>query len=396
LCSLVLALAPGCGDEASGGATSPAGTSASSGSAGAGSGGDASGGTGGSATSTGPGGSSSGGAGGGPPTGKVPMFVAQGHVARTAISCDDGNTWIEDQSDDDAVVCFSNDFDCDHHSGAANGITWGDGWFFATYGWGQPGSVRRSRDGIAWEAVLTDTTFGGMAHGFDTVLAGSRNPRSSVDDGANWTDLGDVDLDVWNVREVAFAPHDGGRFLLVGSDGGTEDIAVSDDAGQTWWAPTSLPAPCGISFYASGGTAYGNGAILIADGGDIACRSLDGGESWEVVSLPSSFESHLLWTGTEFAAWSQGQMLTSPDGVSWSTTPTTPANLQIGPVAMSDAGTFVAVRGGWNTWYDDQRFYRSTDGVTWTELPPPDAPGGHPIRDIQFGWAEPSASCPSN
>ncbi len=120
------------------------------------------------------------------------MFVAQGHVGRTMISCDRGKTWVANRSDDDTAVCFENGFDCDHGPGAANGVVWGDGWFYGTFGWGQPGSVRRSHDGVTWEKVVNDTTFGGMAFGGGKVLAGSRYPRLSSDAGVTWTELAEV------------------------------------------------------------------------------------------------------------------------------------------------------------------------------------------------------------
>lgn len=389
--ALVACALAGCGDDASGGAAGATTTSSGAGGTGSTTTGDGGAGAG----TTSGGGGNAGAGGGGRHPGLVPMFVAHGHVGRTTISCDDGKTWVADQSDDDAYPCFTAGNDCDHHPGAANGITWGDGWFFATYGWGMPGSVRRSHDGVSWEKVVEGTTFGGMAFGEGTVLAGARAPRRSLDDGASWADLGDVDMTVWNVREVGHVPHDGGRFLLVGSDGDVEDMTLSSDQGQTWWKPTTLPASCGISFYASGGTAYGAGAIVVADGSGTACRSTDGGTTWETVTMPSGFESTLVWTGAEFVAWAQGTMLRSSDGATWTTTPTTPPDLALGPVARSDGGTFVAVRGGWDVWYDKQRFYRSADGITWEELPPGAFKGGHPIRAIEFGWAEPSADCPS-
>ncbi len=34
-------------------------------------------------------------------------------------------------------------------------------------------------------------------------------------------------------------------------------------------------------------------------------------------------------------------------------------------VAISDAGTFVAIKNEWQQWYDKQEFYRSRDGVSW-------------------------------
>lgn len=378
---LVLA---GCGDGAgadgAGGETTSTGTDAASG-------------TGPTGATTGAGTGGEGG-GGGPPAGLVPMFVAQGHVARTILSCDDGQSWIEDQSDDDTIRCFESGFDCDHHPGAANGIVWHDGAFFATFGWGMPGGVRRSRDGIAWEEVLAGTTFGGLAAGAGRVIGAARTPSASVDGGDTWTDLPEIPLqNIYNVRESTFAPYAEGRFVLVGNDGDARFIAVSSNGGDSFDLP-AVPAACNISFYRSGGIAFGAGAIVVSAGGPEACLSTDGGGTWSVVDVGGTFESSILWSGGSFWAWGGGQVFTSADGAAWASQPMTPGNVDIGPAAVSPGGTFVAVRAGWNQWYDSQRFYRSTDGVSWTEVAAGSFSGGHPIVHVAFGYGEPSASCP--
>lgn len=334
--------------------------------------------------------SGTGGAGGAHP-GLVPMFVAQGHVGRTMISCDLGKSWVENRSDDDSVVCFANGFDCDHGPGAANGVAWGNGWFQATFGWGQPGSVRRSHDGVTWEKVVNDTTFGGMAFGNGKVLAGARYPQLSADDGATWTKLAEVPLDIWNIREVAFAPYETGRFVLVGNDGDTRRIAVSADDGKSWTLP-SFPSDCDVSFYRAGGIASGNGVLLVTNGGAHVCRSVDGGATWKTGDLGGDIESQLLWTGKEFMGWGGGMLRRSADGVTWKAQAISP-NVNIGPAAVSDDGVLVGVRGGWNTWYDAQKLYRSEDGVTWQELAPGSFTGSHPITAVTFGWGAPSAKC---
>lgn len=337
-------------------------------------------------------GSSSGqGGSGGAHPGLVPIFVAQGHVGRTMISCDRGKTWVANRSDDDSVVCFQNGVDCDHNPGAANGIAAGDGYFYATFGWGMPGSVRRSHDGVTWEKVVNDTTFGGMAFGAGKVLAGSRHPRVSADDGATWTELAEVPLSIWNIREVAFAAHDTGRFVLVGNDGDTRQIAISSDGGKAWTLP-KVPDGCDVSFYRSGGIAYGNGVLLVTDGGAHVCRSTDGGDTWTAGDIGGTIESQLLWTGKEFMGWGGGMLRRSADGVSWKSQAISP-NVNIGTAAVSDDGAFVAAGGGWDTWYAKQKFFRSDDGVTWQELSAGSFVGSHPITAMTFGWAMPSAAC---
>ena len=93
--------------------------------------------------------------------------------------------------------------------------------------------------------------------------------------------------------------------------------------------------------------------------------------------------------------WESGTVHRSPDGKSWTSQPLSPANISIGPVARGPNGTFVAANDGWMTWYEKQRFYRSTDGVTWETLDASKFKGSHPINFIEPGWAAASAACPA-
>ena len=114
---------------------------------------------------------------------RVPVFVAQGHMGRTTVSCDLGRSWTADRSNADGPVCAS--MDCDHDPGAGRGVVYGDDWFFATFGWGPAGQVFRSRDGIDWTAVSEDTTYAGLAIGNGRLLGGGKW-------GARlWTELGE-------------------------------------------------------------------------------------------------------------------------------------------------------------------------------------------------------------
>ena len=53
---------------------------------------------------------------GGDTSGLVPVFVAQGHLGRLMVSCDDGHTFVANQSADDNEECWGPDGvpDCDH------------------------------------------------------------------------------------------------------------------------------------------------------------------------------------------------------------------------------------------------------------------------------------------
>ncbi|HRI67830.1 MAG TPA: hypothetical protein PK156_26515 [Polyangium sp.] len=391
--------------------------STANGGSGNGSGGQTS--AGGSAGQTGQTGSSSsgnGGQGGSINPTAVAMFIAQGHMGRTIVSCDDGQTWVANRSDDDAYPCFSDaNHDCDHNPGAGRGITYGAGYFVATFGWGQPGAIRRSRNGTDWENTLVGKTFAGVVFGNDRFLAGERPPQFSTDNAGMWTPGGDPDSMVWNVRRTGFAPHDGGRFFLAFESGGTRDLNVSSDGGMTWKRPATLPAECAGDMQWSGGFAYGNGSALVLGGTGIACVSKDGGDTWTATNIGGTVDSRLLWDGSMFVTWGRADnggggtfpaQFTSADGVTWKSTAisvrtknpdgTTQMNPgpDLGAVARSDAGTYVGVNGGWQQWYDKQKFYRSNDGVTWDALEVTKFVGGHPIQFIAFGMGERGGACP--
>ena len=305
--------------------------------------------------------------------------------------CDDGRSWIANRSNDDSLRCFE-PYDCDHDAGAGRGLTYGDGWFFATFGWGPPGGIERSRDGVTWETVLAGTTFGGVAYGAGRLLAASGAARFSDDAGATFADSGDTALTVSNVRRAAYLTGVD-RFLMAASDQDDAEITVSDDA-SAWSLPSSIPASCGGGMQTEGGFAYGDGVIVAIGSDSVACRSSDGGETWQSSSVGGPVTSHLVWARNEFLIWGTGTVYRSADGVTWSSEPTTPANLHLGAVAVADSGTIVGVRGGWKQWYESQEFYRSTDGVQWDTLEASAFTGSHPIRFIEFGYGEPSGVCP--
>jgi hypothetical protein len=324
-----------------------------------------------------------------PPADSVPMFVAQGHLGRTIISCDDGKTWVADQSASEAWG-YCNDNDCDHDPGAGRGITWADGWFFATFGWGRPGQVIRSRDGVSWETVFEGRSFGGIVYGNGRLVAAHRTGLYSDDQGESWQEFGDVELTVWNVRDAAFIDHDGGRFIMTAHDGYSE-IVVSRD-GVSWTQPPSVPPNCGGGAY-QGHILYGQGTIVMAREDGIVCYSKDGGETWTSKSIADAFRANPVWTGSEFMVWNRGTLYRSADGETWTQTPIVPSDIDLGATAVAEGGTFVGVTNHWQQHYDAQIFYRSEDGVHWEALDATAYTGGHPIKLIAFGYGQPSELC---
>jgi hypothetical protein len=356
----------------------------------------------------------------------VGVFLAQGSVGRTTLSCDDGRTWILNRSYDqegsaeacgevDEVVCFqagspcsyfhaqdelckemTDSCDCDHHPGADKGIVFGAERFVATWGWGPPGAVKTSQDGVDWQIVVDKVTYAGIAFGNGTFVTGARQPKVSTD-GLVWTNGGPADFRnaadqvIHNARDVGFADTQGGVFVAGASSNGVgSDLLVSRDNGASWTRPAGS-WECGGDFT---GVAGGNDVIVVTFG-DKSCRSTDGGTSFAPTSLAGAVA--VLFDGTQFVAWSSTQRFTSSDGGTWTATPLVIQGLGAGrsftpgPVARSaETGTYVSVRSGWGQWYAQQDFYRSTDGVTWEVLPAESFEASHRIRHIAFGYVDAS------
>ena len=405
----------GGGDAAGGGAAMGGG---------GGSGGLGGGAAGGSAGGTAGGSAAGGGAGFDAGPDRIPVFVAVGKQWRRAISCDDGLSWKNDVSVDDAwpmnerYRCFSGDFtlpdggtqstDCDHNAYSSTALGYADGVFIQTTGWGAPGRFFRSTDGVDWTQVDMGTNTTDVLFSSGRFLAATRDTKRSDDLGLTWQSAGTIDVrngsnTIYNVRGGVAG---GGVFLVTAQDGANLDFAFSADQGATWERPTLTDGgrvdPCG-----AGHPAYGNGVFVTvawsqALNASVLCRSGDGARTWTSTTIAGEYmESRPMWTGGEFMVWGNGKVFRSIDGNGWLTMPTQTrrngvlsSGPNIGPVARAPTGTFVAVRGGWQVWYEQQRFYRSADGVVWDELDAGSYEQGHPITAIAFGEASRSAVCP--
>ncbi len=333
------------------------------------------------------------------------LFVATGSVGRTIISADDGWTWTEDRSDDPDVVCAANNAgpnpNCFEGTFTARGIAFEGGAFFTTYDWAREpersNTVRRSTDGVSWTVVNDPGGFGGIAAGNGTVVlagpSGTDYVLYSDDLGESWTQV-DSGYGTWaNVRQAKFVPGAEGVFILGGDGNGFDDgpkVITSLD-GATWRVPEAMPTACPSGFRLSGGFgSVGDRLVLVGPDGS-ACHSDDAGLTWATSdAIGESVRSHdLVQTAAGLELWTRDAKVTTADGVIWSFETLSGDDVSVGPVARDpDTGTYVAVTSGYLNGYADQHFYRSPDGIEWTQLAAEDTVQSHPLLAIQHGRVE--------
>lgn len=361
-----------------------------------------------------------------PPTG-VPILVAQGKLGRTLISCDGGVSWTGDRNmaaegheyycgvaqpdarcGETACQQFNKQYTCemqqscacsDHQPGSPTGIGYGDGWFFATFGHGAPGSVWRSRDGISWEELdLGDAkkeinTFKAMAHGDGVTVLGHPHFAWSDDGGETWQRKVSGGGDLSWMSGMHYSPTRK-MFIAFGRTG----TARSFDRGKTWHAADDIPQECVGNF---GSVVQHGDTILLSreargeEPGASLCISRDGGETFAAAKDFSAWASKgAAHDGALFHLWNGGKHFWSADAVTWEQ-----AELKDEP-RQYKALTYDPAHGHFVTTsrhdYDRQVFAYSVDGTTWTSLTPgKDFPPGPSIRGITFGYAPEGFECPS-
>lgn len=318
------------------------------------------------------------------------VFMATGHQARTIMSCDDGQTWINDRSDNPATRCWvsgsPNNVECDHTPTSSRGLDAGDGWFYTSYGWGFPGTARRSRDGVTWETIFSNRSSIGIVlstSGLLTWFSGVGDYPISNDLGLNWSVTRPPD-NYFMGRSVARV----GNRIWISSDDESRAL-YSADGGLTI-QPVTIP-----NLSRELKVAEGNGVIVILSSRFVSSvftsftiRSTDGGQTWssQVIYSGSTYASwsDIIFDGTQFVTWAGNQRYTSTNGLNWTATP---VNISFGVIDGSVSfnpvtRTFAHISNRWGSYYESQRAFRSTDGINWTQLSGAAFPGGHPIHKI--------------
>src|SRR5262245_25357177 len=210
-----------------------------------------------------------------PPNGKVPMFIAQGQLGRTMVSCDDGMTWVGNHSwdkDGDPMMCgMVQDVKCgdpvcsyevagacvqkqccDDTPDIPEGIAFGDTAIVGAWGHGMPGALRTTTDGLTWQTTQTSYAFS-IAYGGGRFVAAGNSRTYWSTDGMTWTRGGDARFSTMGspVRSFGYAAYDTGRFVAI-SAGNGRDILISSDGGDTWWRPSEIPPTCAIQVGGNG------------------------------------------------------------------------------------------------------------------------------------------------
>jgi hypothetical protein len=151
-----------------------------------------------------------------------------------------------------------------------------------------------------------------------------------------------------------------------------------------------IDADCSFDFYNSGLASGAGRSVTVGTGGK-GCYTADDAETFHSLDTTlAESVGQVIWTGTEFMIWGVNRVARSSDGAAWSSTATklTPAGtFRPEAVAKAQAGAYVAAIGQ----YEDQAFYRSSDGVAWERLAA--SPKGHPIRKIVAGYAPADLAC---
>lgn len=352
------------------------------------------------------------------PSGMVPVTVASGRGGRTAISCDDGQTWIEDRIEtgpmvrcwghpngaepecldptwtrDSGVDCPDpnpNWLECDHQTNTITGLIYHDGWFIRSAGWGTPGRTQRSQDGVTWGAPVPDfeRTYLGLIPLQDAVVAmGTPAPYISMDGGQTWAETeARLGWEAGHVRRATssdFGPM--GSIVFITDRG----IWWSADRGVTFNGPASEPC--------DGNFASGGDVTVLSDRGGAMCTTRDGGQTWDRQGIADEILTNPVWNGTAFHVWGMAggefSHFASPDGVRWERTGAG-ERVNVRVVGATLSGTLIGINGVWNGGYEAQTFYRSDDGHQWRALTAgTDFVQGHPIARFVSGVVPANEYC---
>jgi hypothetical protein len=321
---------------------------------------------------------------GAPPAQTVPVFVALADGGWMATSCDGGESWTHTAFSDEAG---------DHTPWTAfGGIAFGAEAFVAGFGWGAPGSLVHSPDGVTWTPLgdgaflqdgnpaAYDSWTAGVVHTGTQFLAFA-STRWASPDGLSWTNT-DIELPPGSeqLRQLRAFP-DGLIVASVESQSGNDHpqghfVVVSEDEGMSWTEGTGYDQACSNPIQHWGDIELRGDTLLV--GTRDVCRSLDRGLTWEAVAEPTGGEIRDLFADDDaFYALSGSHVWRSEDGAAWTDLADAGTNLR---AAAYGDGAYAAVAEGGTA------FLWSDDAVTWQPATLDWTPeGDRAVRDFVVG-----------
>lgn len=328
----------------------------------------------------------------GAPEVTVPVFVALADGGWMATSCDRGQSWTH--------VAFSDEAG-DHTPWTAfGGIAFGAEAFVAGFGWGAPGSLLHSSDGVTWSPlgdgafvddgtpVAYDSWTAGVVHTGTQFLAFASTRWASTD-GLSWTAT-DIALPPGSeqLRQLRAFP-DGLVVASVESQSGNDHpqghfVVVSEDEGMSWTEGTGYDPGCSDPIQHWGDIELRGDTLLV--GTHDVCRSTDRGLTWEAIAEPTGGQIRDFFADDDaFWAISGATMWRSEDGASW--TQAADVGAPVRAAAFGD-GAYAAVGEGGTA------FFFSEDGESWQPATLDWTPEGErAVRDFVVG-AFPTACTP--
>ncbi len=331
---------------------------------------------------------------------KVGVFVAAGHMGRTLMSCDDGRTWIHDQSANDATRCWvdgdPNYVECDHTPYSFTGLDYNNGWFFTMAGWGYPGTLRRSQNAFQWQ-TLRNVQGNGLTFINNVLYVNASGGLRSTDMGTTLVSVASGGLQNISFPKVSRVSN---FMIAVGRNDGPTRFAISRDQGLSWSYPSSMQVTWIKKMVASN-----NRMVIIGHNGSAtsySATSTDNGITWTVREQPMRdlYWEQLIFDGEKFISWGNGQRWISFDGLNWMGQAFSVENLTgqpfNGPIEYNPlTKTTVMITSNWGNYYNRQKAYRSIDGgLSWSLLSSTAYRGGHPIAAIVYGEVDSSICLP--
>ena len=290
-----------------------------------------------------------------------PIFaVCSKQGMRILVSRDDGKTWGQTFLGTDSLEDGGW-----HGTFAVYGMASTRGMIGVFSGWGTPGVYIGSDDGVNWSHLNREPSKLGSVWG---ATGGNGVMLTSADQWRGMTSATEKTFADWETHSVktlldggkthhmicGFGDFQGGRFVVVG-----DNHHVFYSADNCWtWQHSHIPEEAGPG---QDSVAFGNGVFLVSYKDHVA-RSADGGRTWTLheTGLKGRGKS---WRGLSFVrnefwltAKNGSHARKSTDGITWQDLPpSTPG----GRFIEGDSGTMINVE---RNRYDIKR---SENGTTW-------------------------------